>query len=248
MKIDLKKIQEHKSLLENHSLLVTNTIQSMDDLRTFMEHHVFAVWDFMSLLKTLQHNIVPSTTLWLPNKGNRSDVARMINEIVVSEESDISLDGRSSSSHFDLYLQAMMEIGANTCPILEYLDKVNDTKIHWGAPGLVQPFIDATFNAIKNGPHCVAASFCYGRENVIPTMFKKILKQLNVSALDAPKFHYYLERHIEIDADVHGPMSEQLVNYFTDNNPVLVHEAEETAIKAIKARIKLFDDIEAQLI
>jgi hypothetical protein len=244
MKIDLKKIQEHKLLLENHSLLVTNTIQSLDDLRIFMEHHVFAVWDFMSLLKTLQHNIVPSTTLWLPTKGNRSDVARMVNEIVVVEESDVSLDGQSSLSHFDLYLQSMLEIGADTQPILEYLEKVKNTKAHGGAPDIVQPFVNTTFNAIAKGPHCAAASFCYGRENVIPSMFSKILKQLNVSALDAPKFHYYLQRHIEVDGDIHGPMSEQLINYFTNNDPVLIYEAEEAAIEAIKARITLFNRIE----
>ena len=53
MRIDLKKIQEHRSMLENHSLLVTNTIQSVEDLKIFMKHHVFAVWDFMRLLKTI---------------------------------------------------------------------------------------------------------------------------------------------------------------------------------------------------
>jgi hypothetical protein len=71
MKIDLKKIQEHRSQLENHSLLVTNMIQSQEDLKLFMEYHVFAVWDFMSLLKTMQHNIVPSGNIWLPTAGTR---------------------------------------------------------------------------------------------------------------------------------------------------------------------------------
>ena len=93
MRIDLKKIQEHRSLLENHSLLVTNTIQSVEDLRIFMKYHVFAVWDFMSLLKTIQHNVVPSGNLWLPTEGTRSDIARLVNEIVLCEESDISPDG-----------------------------------------------------------------------------------------------------------------------------------------------------------
>jgi Txe/YoeB family toxin of Txe-Axe toxin-antitoxin module len=57
MKLNVKKINEYRSLLENHSLLVTNTIQSISDLRIFMKHHVFAVWDFMSLLKNIQRNI-----------------------------------------------------------------------------------------------------------------------------------------------------------------------------------------------
>lgn len=248
MKIDLKKIQQYRSQLENHSLLVTNTIQSVEDLRIFMKYHVFAVWDFMSLLKTIQHHTVPSGELWLPSAGNRSDIARMIHEIVLCEESDISQDGNSSTSHFDLYLQAMMEIDADVNPIREYLAKVEKQGVHWGAPELVEPFVDSTFRAIRRGPHCAAASFCYGRETVIPSMFKRILQQINISKTEAPKFHYYLERHIQVDGENHGPKAELLVNYFCKDDPFLIHEAEQTAIEAIKARIELFDAIERKLL
>ena len=247
MKIDLKKIQEHRSLLENHSLLVTNSIQSVEDLKIFMRYHVFAVWDFMSLLKTMQHHVVPTSELWLPTSGTRSDIARMINEIVLCEESDISPDGHSSISHFDLYLQAMLEVGADINPIREYLTKVEQRGTHWGAPEVVQPFVESTFLAIRRGPHCAAASFCYGRETVIPSMFKRILNQINISDTDAPKFHYYLERHIQVDGDDHGPMAESLVNHFCKDDPILIHEAEQAAIEAIQARIALFDRIETQL-
>jgi hypothetical protein len=247
MKIDLKKIQEHRSQLENHSLLVTNMIQSREDLKLFMEYHVFAVWDFMSLLKTMQHNIVPSGNIWLPTAGTRSNIARTINEIVLCEESDISPDGNSSISHFDLYLQAMLEIGADTKPITNYLDSVGKFNAHVDclhSSPIVMDFVNSTFKAIDCGVHCAAASFCYGRETIIPSMFKRILRQINISNTDAPKFHYYLERHIQVDGDDHGPMSENLVNYFCKDDPFLVYEAEQSAIDAIKARIKLFDDIE----
>ena len=194
MKIDLKKIQEHRSQLENHSLLVTNTIQTVEDLQIFMKYHVFAVWDFMSLLKTLQHEIVPSSNLWIPTKNNRSDVARMINEIVLCEETDISPDGKGAMSHFDLYLQCMMEVGADINPIRSYLKKVEETGVTWGCPEIAEGFVESTFKTIRGGPHCAAASFCYGRESVIPSMFKRILKQINMSETDCPKFNYYLER------------------------------------------------------
>ena len=213
-----------------------------------MKYHVFAVWDFMSLLKTMQHNIVPSGELWIPSAGSRSDVARMINEIVLCEESDVSPDGLSSTSHFDLYLQAMMEVDADVIPIREYLAKVEKQGVHWGAPEIVDNFVETTFKAIRRGPHCAAASFCYGRETVIPSMFKRILQQINISKTEAPKFHYYLERHIQVDGEDHGPKAELLVNYFCKDDPFLIHEAEQTAIEAIKARIKLFDDIERKLL
>jgi hypothetical protein len=251
MKIDLKKIQEHRSQLENHSLLVTNMIQSQEDLKLFMEYHVFAVWDFMSLLKTMQHNIVPSGNIWLPTAGTRSNIARMINEIVLCEESDISPDGNSSISHFDLYLQAMLEIGADTTPIRNYLESVGKFNAHVDcshSSHIAMDFVNSTFKAIDRGVHCAAASFCYGRETVIPSMFKRILRQINISNTDAPKFHYYLERHIQVDGDDHGPMSENLVNYFCKDDPFLVYEAEQSAIDAIKARIRLFDGIESILL
>jgi hypothetical protein len=248
MRIDLKKIQEHRSLLENHSLLVTNTIQSPEDLRIFMKYHVFAVWDFMSLLKTIQHNVVPSGNLWLPSQGSRSDIARLINEIVLCEESDISPDGQSSISHFDLYLQAMLEVGADTDPIKTYLNQVKETGNISDCSEVVREFVESTFDAIRRGPHCAAASFCYGRETVIPSMFIRLLRQINISNTDAPKFHYYLERHIQVDGEDHGPMSENLVNYFCKNDPFLIHEAEQAAIDAITARIKLFDRIESLLL
>jgi len=247
MKLNLSKIKERQDALNAHPLLNTTVIQNMDDLRTFMKYHVFAVWDFMSLLKSIQHEVVPSGRLWLPTSGTRSEIARTINEIVLCEESDIGQDG-SPISHFDLYLQAMMEVGADTSLIREYLAKVEKHGVHWFAPEVVEPFVNTTFDAIYKGPHCAAASFCYGRETAIPAMFKRVLKQTQMSRLNAPKFYYYLERHIEVDGEDHGPMSEKLVEYFCKNDPFLIHEAEQAAIKAIDARIQLFDAIEQQVI
>lgn len=251
MKLDLRNIQQHRLLLENHPLLTKNKINSIEHLRIFMQYHVYAVWDFMSLLKTLQHDIVPSGNIWMPTVGTRSDIARMINEIVLCEESDISPDGNCSISHFDLYLQAMLEVNADTTIINQYLEAIKKSGNYVNyeqAPKASMEFVKSTFDAIQKGPHCAAASFCYGRESVIPAMFKKILKQLDISETDAPKFHYYLERHIEVDGESHGPMAEHMVNYFCKDDPVLIYEAEQTAIQAIKSRIKLFDNIESQLL
>lgn len=248
MKLNKALIEEHSNLLKNHSLLVTNNIQSREDLRVFMEHHVFAVWDFMSLLKTLQKEVVPSGNLWIPTKGTRSDIARMINEIVLCEETDVA-PGGGSVSHFDLYLQSMLEVGADVRPITTFLKNLEHTGSvpYHLASQPAEKFMRTTFDAIHQGPHCAAASFAYGRETIIPDMFTRLLTQLNISRLEAPKFHYYLQRHIEVDGDEHGPMSEKLVEYFCDDDPVKIHEAEQTAISAIQARIEFFNDIESVL-
>jgi hypothetical protein len=239
--IDTTQIVLKQRELTNHRLLVTNSIQTIEDLRIFMEHHVFAVWDFMSLVKTLQHEACPSTTLWFPTKGNRSPIARMINEIVLSEESDVTQDGKGSISHFDLYLQAMNEIGANTNTIVDFINNRDVGRIPKGS----YEFVSNTLDTIDKGPHCAAASFCYGRETLIPDMFRRLLRQLDISEMKAPKFHYYLQRHIEIDGNDHGPKAENLVQYFCSNDPIKAVEAEKAAIEAIQARIRLFDYIES---
>lgn len=239
--IDTTQIVLRQRELTNHRLLVTNSIQTIGDLRIFMEHHVFAVWDFMSLVKTLQHEACPSTTLWFPTKGNRSPIARMINEIVLSEESDVTQDGKGSISHFDLYLQAMNEIGANTNTIIDFINNRDVGRIPKGS----YEFVSNTLDTIDKGTHCAAASFCYGRETLIPDMFRRLLRQLDISEMKAPKFHYYLQRHIEIDGNDHGPKAENLVQYFCSNDPIKAVEAEKAAIEAIQARIRLFDYIES---
>ena len=78
-------------------------------------------------------------------------------------------------------------------------------------------------------------------------MFQRMLTQMRFTQIDAPRFFYYLDRHIEVDGGEHGPMSEQLVEYFCKDDPVLIYEAEQAALKAIEARIQFFNDIEILL-
>src|SRR5579863_10285305 len=81
-----------------------------DAIRTFLEHHVFAVWDFMSLLKSLQRNLTCVDLPWVPTGPTGS--RRLINDIVLVEESDELRDG--FISHFELYVEGMIDAGADT--------------------------------------------------------------------------------------------------------------------------------------
>lgn len=249
MKLNLDKINERKVELENHPLLITNTIQNIDDLKIFMSTHAYAVWDFMSLLKNIQHEIAPSGKIWVPTKGNRSDLCRMINEIVLCEESDITPDN-GTMSHFDMYLLAMKEIGVDTMRLeyfIEYAGK-SDEPNKICSDKIAAEFLRNTFDMIRRGPHCVAASFAFGRETILPQVFTRILNQLDLNKLEAPLFHYYLERHVEVDSEDHGPKSIELVNYFIDNDPVKLVEAEQAALDSIQSRIDMFDSIEGILL
>jgi hypothetical protein len=249
MKLPLKKIENLQNQLEEHPLLNGEIINDIDGIRLFMEHHVFAVWDFMSLIKSLQHHICPSTTCWVPRQKIRSGSARMINEIVLAEETDIDIDGVSSISHHDLYCQAMLEIGADAKLIEEWVESVeingfHGAKEYCSVPTASLEFMEKTFSFIDSGePHVIAAAFCFGRETIIPKMFTRLLEKLQLSEFDCPKLYYYLSRHIELDGDSHGPASILLVEDLCDHDPVHIHEAEQAALIALKARIKLWDDV-----
>src|SRR6478735_771827 len=93
-------------------------IADVDAVRTFMEHHVFAVWDFMSLLKALQQRLTCVTVPWTP-QGHRLS-RRLINEIVLEEESDEDTRG-GYISHFELYRAAMKQCGADTSRVDAFL-------------------------------------------------------------------------------------------------------------------------------
>ena len=248
MKLNLTQINDKKSQLENHSLLVTNTIQSKRDLKIFMEHHVYAVWDFMSLAKSLQMHIAPANNLWLPTKRNRSSSARLINEIILAEESDNDLSG-GYISHFDLYVQAMHEIGADIRTINQFIGEVGTKGVQSAIlntdyPSISMEFVKSTFDFIETGkPHIVAAAFTFGRETVIPKMFKGLVSQLNVNSLEAPRFHYYLERHIEVDGGHHSHLALEMVSELCGQDVNKWEEARIASLKSLKMRAQLWDAI-----
>jgi hypothetical protein len=245
-----QSISKQKNQLLNHSLY--EKVKTINDLKCFLENHIYAVWDFMSLLKALQNKLTCTTTPWLP-AGN-PEIRYLINEIVVAEETDLAFDG-SRQSHFEMYLDAMQECGANTSPISSFLANVKTTQnifvsikqseLH---PN-VKDFLDFTFRVIEEGkPHQIAAAFTFGREDLIPTMFTEILKnfQTNFPETKLDKLVYYFERHIELDADEHGPMAMQMIADLCDTETKW-REVEEISIQALEKRIGLWDAIEAQM-
>jgi hypothetical protein len=252
VRIYLDRIKEEQFKLTNHPLLARPIIQNKEELRVFMQSHVYAVWDFMSMLKFLQNAIVPTTVPWIPGPMIRTSNARLINEIVFGEESDEALGG-GSQSHFDLYCQSMMEIGADTGPIDEFINSIrvnglNSALTLESIPLESRQFVQSTFGFINtNKPHVVAAAFCFGRETLITTMFSVLLAQLKIPKSQAPRFYYYLERHVEIDGEAHGPASLNLIESLCEQEPAKIVEAEQAAVAAIQARIALWDGVLARI-
>ena len=222
-------------------------MQTGDDLRRFMGTHVFAVWDFMSLLKALQMNLTCVDIPWMP-KGD-PEIRQLINEIVLGEESDIDEHG-TIMSHFEMYLLAMQEINCDLTPIRTFLSlieqgvSVKQALIESNAPKGAQEFVNHTFSIIESGAiHSIAGVFTYGREDLIPGMFLSIIDALQKEhAFNAPKLKYYVQRHIDVDGDHHSHLAIRMVELLCDDDQKK-EEAHDAIIGALESRIALWDSI-----
>lgn len=246
-----QKIEAQKDRLLQHTLY--EKVKTIDDLQQFLESHVYAVWDFMSLLKSLQSKLTCTTTPWLASSNPKTRY--LINEIVLAEESDLTLDGKRLS-HFEMYIDAMKDCGAQTSELEAFIQNVINTKNIFIAikqsnlHPKIKAFLDFTFRIIEEGKtHKIAAVFTFGREDLIPNMFTEILKnfQQNFPETDLSKLIYYFERHIELDADEHGPMAMQMITELCREDENKWKDVEEVSILALEKRIGLWDGIEEKI-
>lgn len=244
-----ERVKISSNLMRNHR--VFGLIRNIEDLREFMSWHVFAVWDFMSLVKRLQIEFTCTTLPWIAPKNFAT--ARLINEIVLAEESDIGPDG-TNRSHFDLYLQAMEEVGADTTRIRKFVELITaqlpvDEALHRAeiAPA-IQKFVNATIQvATKGSVEEVLGNFVFGREDAIPEMFQSLLQAWHIDQSTAPTFVFYLQRHISLDADEHGPAAMQMIFDKVGTDTAQINSLLIAAQDAIQSRIDLWDEMAIHL-
>lgn len=250
MNQNLERIQQSieplRQQIINHK--VYSVINNLDDLKIFMQHHVYAVWDFMSLLKALQNNLTCTSVPWFP--VGSADTRYLINEIVVGEESDVDSEG-NRKSHFELYLDAMIQAEADVSPIEKFVSILKETGDFNSAyllsetPEVSRSFVDFTFDIIgTNKPYLQAAIFTFGREDLIPGMFFSIINDIHLSVPEKiSTFKYYLERHIEVDGDHHSHLALQMTANLCGSNELFWQEAEEATVKSLQKRIELWDGV-----
>lgn len=226
---------------------VYTSIHTLDALHVYMQHHVFAVWDFMSILKRLQQDLTVTRVPWVP--ADQPSYARLVNEIVLAEESDHDGTG-SFKSHFELYVDAMGEAGADTSVIENFVSHVRTHPetartllSELAVPESVREFVTYSLTLAEQGKtHEVCAVFFYGREDIIPAMFQQIIAKLN-GKNRLQRFHYYLERHVELDGEQHGPWAQELLTQLIGGDPKKADEAWQAARRALEHRIRLWNGV-----
>lgn len=224
---------------------LSQAVSTLDDWRLFMQVHVFAVFDFMSLLKRLQGELTCMTLPWRPPA--HPELARLINEIVLGEESDIDQSGKPYS-HFESYLEAMAAVDADRSSILGFLSHLEEG-LPWrealrraNVPECVRPFLQETLSCALEGQiHEVAAAFFYGRENLLPAMFSHFLAGAENDSGQLAPLKRYFQRHIEVDGDHHGPMAQRMLEVLCARDPDRLAQAQATAQAALEARRRLWD-------
>lgn len=235
--------------LQNHTLY--KSIKSIEQVKIYMNNQVWCVWDFMVLLKSLQRSLLSNQIVWTPPVDG--SIGAFIYEILLTEETDITDTGAGHSSHFETYVKAMRQAGANTIPIDLFIENLksgksfNDSISNTGIPAAAFEFIQNTIKHANSEIHKSVAVFCLSREGIIPGMFTMFLNNFTLEN-DLSTFKWYLKRHIELDSDSHGPLSLKLFKTIVGTDKIRSQEALEAALDALKARKKFLDEILKQIL
>lgn len=238
------EVEAGKRRLAAHPLYAS--VSTKAALRAFMERHVVCVLDFMSLLKSLQRDLTCTALPWRPPA--HPELARLINEIVLGEESDELEPGRYGS-HFEWYLEAMREVGADTAPVRElvraFAAGVEPARAltECGLPPESVAFGARTFALIDAPVATRAAVFFHGREDVIPRMFLPLALSLEASGEPCGALVGYLRRHVDLDGGVHGPAAERMLERLFRGDLLAEAVALEAVRDALAAREALWDAI-----
>jgi len=245
-----ENIEPLNDRLRSHPLY--DAMKSVEDVQVFMENHVFAVWDFMTILKSLQRSLTCVETVWLPS-GNTL-ARRLVNEIVLCEESDEDGEG-GFASHFEIYLRAMKRCEASTTQIDQFIAALRNGTGPLVAlqnariPDCTRQFVYRTLSTATHSQSCeLAASFAYGREHMLPEVFERVIDEVGeIGNQRLGYFVNYLRRHIEVDGDSHGPMAEEMIRNLCGDSELRWRLAEQAAVRAVEARIRLWDGVLAQI-
>ena len=161
-----------------------------------------------------------------------------MNEIILGEESDVCPDG-SASSHLELYLEAMEEVGASTTPIKRFLQALDAEELGKearklrGTKGRNSICKRDSKSCWKWEPSFVAGAFTFGRENFagfIPSVCPTLDQSHPGKFLDLVLF----QRHIEVDGEEHGPLAIKMLEKTVEAGQGTVVDVEGAQAELVK--------------
>ena len=251
---NIKRISENlsdlRNILKSHDLY--KSLHSLEDVKIFMKNHIFAVWDFMSLLKSIQNQLTCTSVPWIPTRN--PVLTQFINEIVLGEESDFN-EVNEPKSHFEMYLEAMDQINAEKTEIKFLINNIKSGKnIEHSIESLnihdaVKNFVQYSFEIIRTKQiHKIASAFTFGREDIIPDMFIAIINEVDPDNTKYPKLKYYFDRHIEIDGDLHGPLSHKMLIELCGDDQKKWDEVYIVGKTSLENRVRLWDAVLDQIV
>ena len=239
----LTKIKPLQARLANHELY--SSLNNEVSIISFMELHVYSVWDFMNLLKYLQHELTCTSYPWIPKAVPK--LSRLINEIVLEEESDI-ING-SVTSHYYYYFKTLKYLKSDIDHLIKFNNDLNTLMSYEKLisqnyiPNPAKAFMTNTYSFIEEGLLSVASAFAFGRESLVPSLFDPIKDQLKQSQnIKYNDFISYLERHIELDGELHSKLAFEMVEILA-TSPKDWEIIENVAVKALEARIRFWNEI-----
>ena len=228
---------------------IYSEIKTLEDLNVFMEHHVFAVWDFMSVLKVLQRKLTSVYVPWIPLGS--ANTRYLINKIVLEEESGLDHEG-NRSSHFELYMKAMEQVGCDTRPAHQLLNKLKEGKSFSAAlnnsfiPHSALWFIKNTIQTSihENKLHVQAAVFTFGRRDLLPEMFINFVREMDHQNPERVSiFKYYLDLHVKDKKDDLSVLAHAMTDELCGNDEQKWIEATYAVKRSLLSRIELWDAI-----
>ncbi len=246
----LTVIQPLAAAVNQHPVFAA--INSIPRLCRFAQIHVYAVWDFMCLLKALQRQLSSPALLWTPPSNHLG--CHLVNTLLAEEESDVFQE-KQYLSHFELYLRAMQECGADIGSISTFITHIRQQQsLHTafsysGVPLPAQHFVTDTFAIIAKNSHHMAASLAFAREHITSGMFSNLLHHLNPA--DRPSlnsFIQYFQRHIELDGGKHSHQSQLLVADLCGDDENKWREVTETAVFSLQSRLRLLNEVHTNLL
>lgn len=246
------RLVEHESdELTQHPIL--HAVSDRAGLRVFMASHVYAVWTHISLVKRLQHELTSVAVPWVPPRSRHA--ARLINELVTGVECDLDADG-APISHYELYLDAMQNVGADTRSIRRFVQLIDDGSSSAlerafdsaTTPQHVRTYVRHALRVARQGSLAqVMGCFLHERDISLQQSITRLLAEWTRTSPALPRLAYYLERHSQLECGRHAERLQRVVQELDSTSPRFADDVLASARESLGTRIRFWDGVLAEI-